>query len=316
MKILAKSGNEKLATVYIAEMPNNKKIEFVESIQPPLTREEKWVLIISTLYGCPVKCRFCDAGCSYSGTLSTQDLIKQIDYLVTKHYPDRKVLTNKFKIQFSRIGDPAFNLNILEVLDIIQDYYKVPGLIPSLSTIAPSSTDQFFDDLINIKKRKYPDTFQLQFSIHTTDEEIRDWLIPVKKWSFDQIAEYGQEFYNSGGKKITLNFALAEQLPVEPDILVKYFSPQFFIIKVTPLNPTCQVKKNKMNSLLPHPRGYEKVDQLRQNGYEVIVSIGEYEENQIGSNCGQYLTTYLNHKIPVDNAYTYDLVVQPYNEGE
>jgi len=53
VKVIAKSGREDLATVYIAENENGKRFEFVESIQPPFTKEEKWVSIISTLYGCP-----------------------------------------------------------------------------------------------------------------------------------------------------------------------------------------------------------------------------------------------------------------------
>ena len=33
--------------------------------------------------------------------------------------------------------------------------------------------------------------FQLQFSIHSTDRLERDRLIPIKKWDFSKISEYG-----------------------------------------------------------------------------------------------------------------------------
>jgi 23S rRNA (adenine2503-C2)-methyltransferase len=33
---------------------------------------------------------------------------------------------------------------------------------------------------------------------------------------------------------------------------------------------------------------------MRSAGYDVILSIGEVEENRIGSNCGQYVTRHLN----------------------
>ena len=69
MKITAKAGKEDIATVFIAEMDNGKLIEFVESVQPPIPREKKWVLIVSILYGCPIGCRFCDAGEYYMGKL-------------------------------------------------------------------------------------------------------------------------------------------------------------------------------------------------------------------------------------------------------
>jgi 23S rRNA (adenine2503-C2)-methyltransferase len=47
--------------------------------------------------------------------------------------------------------------------------------------------------------------------------------------------------------------------------------------------------------------------QLNAAGYEVIVSIGEVVENRIGSNCGQYVLTYLNGKHPVIDGYSYQV---------
>ena len=56
MKIIYQRCNESLAKVYIAEFKDGYPIEFVESVQPPYPKEEKWVLIVSTLKGCPVEC--------------------------------------------------------------------------------------------------------------------------------------------------------------------------------------------------------------------------------------------------------------------
>ena len=51
MKILASAGREDIAMVYVAELEPGKYIEFVEAVQPPKPRHEKWVLMISMLYG-------------------------------------------------------------------------------------------------------------------------------------------------------------------------------------------------------------------------------------------------------------------------
>jgi len=75
MKILASTGREDVAMVYMAEIEQGKLVEFVESVQPPLPREKKWVLIVSTLFGCPVKCLMCDAGSHYEGKLSREDIL-------------------------------------------------------------------------------------------------------------------------------------------------------------------------------------------------------------------------------------------------
>ena len=53
--------------------------------------------------------------------------------------------------------------------------------------------------------------------------------------------------------------------------------------------------------------GYEVVNRLEEAGYQVIVSIGEVEENYIGSNCGQYIKRHLAATNPLQGGYTYRL---------
>lgn len=290
MKVIKKTGDNSLANVYVAESGEGKLIEFVQSTQPPFTREEKWVLIISTLFGCPVDCLFCDAGGNYKGRLSYDDLLFQVDYLIREFYPDLNVPAKKFKIQFARMGEPSFNPNVLQLLEDLPQLFHIPGFIPSLSTIAPRGTNSFFNHLLEIKKDKYPTNFQLQFSLHSTDKNQRNQFVPVHKWEFWEMARYGKRFFDPGGKKITLNFALSTVSVIDPEVLVRYFDPEFFIIKLTPLNPTFKAAGNKLHSLItPENSHYEIKEQLELKGYEVILSIGEWEENLIGSNCGQYV---------------------------
>jgi 23S rRNA (adenine2503-C2)-methyltransferase len=308
MKVVAKIGREDIATVYIAENQGENLIEFVESLQPPLPREKKWVLTISTLYGCPVGCRFCDAGGYYQGKLSTGEILYQIDYLIKERYQDKQVAVEKLKIQFARTGEPSFNENVLEVLRLLPELYDAPGLMISFSTIAPRGTEKFLGKLLRIKNENYVGKFQFQFSLHTTNEALRDWLIPMNKWSFKQMAEFGQAFHQPGDRKITLNFALSEGMPVDSHVLLDYFDPSLFLIKITPVNPTFQARKNHILSYVrPDREKYEIIEALKQAGYEVILSIGELEENWIGSNCGQYVTAYKNAGESLEGGFVYDI---------
>ncbi len=309
MKVRARTGSEEIAMVYIAEASGGGHVEFVEAVEPPLPRERKWVLIVSTLFGCPVGCRFCDSGGSYGGRLSAAQILFQTDYLVDGRYPDRRVPAEKFKVQFARTGEPAFNGAVLDVLEALPDRYDAPGLMPALSTIAPAGREEFFERLLSLNGEIYRGRFQLQFSIHTTDPEKRDWLIPAAKWSFGEIALYGERFHVSGGRKITLNFALAEGMPVDAGVLGRYFDPARFLVKITPVNPTFEARGSGLKSSIRG--GMEPIDvisSLRGAGYEVIVSIGELEENRIGSNCGQFIRRYLEGDGRFDEGYTYDLV--------
>ncbi|MCP4633856.1 MAG: radical SAM protein, partial [candidate division Zixibacteria bacterium] len=106
MKVIRKTADSDIATVYIAEADDGRLVEFVESVQPPLTRSEKWIMLVSTLFGCPVGCKFCDAGGDYRGKLSVEQIFYQIDYLINKRFPDGVIDTNYLKIQFARMGEP------------------------------------------------------------------------------------------------------------------------------------------------------------------------------------------------------------------
>ncbi|MBN1232415.1 MAG: radical SAM protein [Candidatus Coatesbacteria bacterium] len=304
MEIFAKAGREDIAIVYLAETAKGR-LEFVESLQPPLTIEDKWVLIISTLYGCPVKCRICDAGLDYKGKLSFEEMSRQIEWMIFNRFKCNEAKTKKFKIQFSRMGEPSFNMEVLELIRKLPSSYPSGNLVISLSTIAPEGNDLFFRELLEIKKEYYSDNFQLQFSIHSTDEETRDWLIPVKKWNFEKISKYCENYYN-GDKKITLNFALSNRFSIDARKLKSFFDPKIFLIKVTPLNPTIRVMQNGISSLdLLKGESIELIDELRENGYEVIVSIGEFEENKIGSNCGQFIAS--NMQGNKNSSYSYEV---------
>jgi 23S rRNA (adenine2503-C2)-methyltransferase len=309
MKILDVYGKEELAKVYIASMRDDDRylVEFVESVQPPVPRDEKWVLIVSSLFGCPVKCKMCDAGGTYSGKLSIDEILSQIDFLVSNRFSDGIIPVPKFKIQFARMGEPSMNMNVLDALEILPEIYDAPGLTPSLSTVAPKSSGSFFDRLIEVKNKQYPKgRFQLQFSIHSTDPEQRDELIPMKKWSFSEIAKYGARFHSDGDKKVTLNFAAAKGYHVNPEVVRKHFDPSLFLIKLTPLNPTVRVAESKLESAIdPNDTtsARELVGGFQNQGYDVILSIGEVEENKIGSNCGQFVTQYRAAHTQVKEGY-------------
>jgi 23S rRNA (adenine2503-C2)-methyltransferase len=311
MKILAEYGRDDLAKVYVAQMrehlsseENHHKycVECVESMQPPFPREKKWVLIVSSMYGCPIHCRMCDAGGGFSGCLNVKEILAQIKFMVCRRFPEGKPHTAKFKIQFARMGEPSLNPAVLEALEQLVRLYNTPALHISVSSVAPRTTTSqtFFNKLLQIKNKYYQHgRFQLQFSVHTTDEQKRDELIPVRKWSLEKMASYGKRFFCSqqGDRKITLNFAPIVGYPIDVETIYHYFDPDVFLIKLTPVNPTFRSQETSLVSALDpnNPSSSDELIQLfRKRGYEVILSIGVLEENLIGSNCGQFIQRALN----------------------
>ncbi len=306
MQIMGKYGKEEIALLYIAKI-NDNIVEFVESVQPPLPREKKWVLIVSSSWGCPIGCKFCDAGGYYHGNMSAEEIISEIRYMTQNRFSDNNIPCKKFKIQFARMGEPALNSEVLKVLEQLPKIYNAPGLMPCVSTVAPKGGEEFLSKLITIKDQIYDaGNFQLQFSIHSTDEGIRHEIISPRIWSLKEISEYGKKWFKKGDRKITLNFALTEESIIEIDVLKHYFDPKLFFIKLTPLNPTNNALKNGYKSGITkeNVKSLKLVSELRRTGYNAIVSIGEWEENEIGTNCGQFATELLNGEVSIKKNYT------------
>lgn len=290
MRVIKTLGTDALAKVYIAENDEGKRIEFVESINPGTPLNEKWILIISTLYGCPTRCIFCDAGGFYKGKLSYEDLLFQIEHPVLKRFPDKFVDVQKFKIQFARMGEPTFNMEVLRLIDNFDRHFKAPGFMPSISTMAPFGRDEFFDELIRVKNKHYHGRFQMQFSIHTTNDEQLKKFIPFPRLPYSKMAEFGDKFFEKGDRKIALNFALSSESELDTAKLIPYFNPEKFMIKITPMNPTLRRNQHNLSSYEFDGRETEIVRSLQSCGYDVVVSVNDFEENAIGSNCGQFVT--------------------------
>jgi len=288
------SGRGDLATVHVARFRGDDRYlaEFVGSLSGSPSPDEKWVAILSSQYGCPVGCRFCDAGDHFHGNLTREELLAQLDWLVDRRYPDRRVPTRKFKVQFARMGEPALNPAVVDAIREMRTRYDAPGLMPCVSTVAPEASGEFFERLLSVKRELYDESFQLQFSLHTTDGKLRDFLVPCRKWDLGKMSEYGARFHGGRGRKVALNFALSPNAPVDPEVLSGHFPPENFMVKLTPVNPTQNARsRNLVSPLAPdfeegtHPL----VRSLRGAGFEVVVSVGEPEEDELGSNCGQVL---------------------------
>jgi 23S rRNA (adenine2503-C2)-methyltransferase len=314
MEILQRYGKEDLASLYLARFRDDDRyvVEFCEALQPPLPRDDKWVLMISCGFGCPVKCVICDASHHFHGWLTADEIFAQIDYLVHQRFEkvhgEWVIQVQKFKIQFARMGEPTMNPEVLEVLYQLPRRYKAPGVMPVISTVAPKGREDFLEELIRVKSRFYrPSRFRLQFSLHSTDADERAALIGCKTWGLEEIADYGQRFVWRGDAKICLNFAPARETKIDPQVLADIFDPKYFIIKLTPINPTDRAAQNGVEPLVnpadPNHDADNLVRALQDKDFEVIVSIGELEENAIGTNCGQMATRYVSGEAQTTPSY-------------
>ena len=282
---------EGVATVLVLRLrgPGGPLVECVDGLDPPLPRSAKWIANVSTQAGCPVGCPYCDAGGGYEGDLTADEILAQVQAVLARH-PGRAAGCAKLKVHLSRMGEPALNDAVLEALERLPAGVCSPGLWACLATVAPRGREEWFARLHDVKERRYRGRFQLQFSLNSTDGAARRRLVPFPHWDLAAIARYGAAFHGPGDRKVVLNFALAEGVPFDAGVLVERFDPDRFAVKLTPINPTVHGAAAGLRTLLRSERARAldaAIAALGEAGFDVIVSVGDPREDEVGSNCGQ-----------------------------
>ena len=292
LEIVPSHIRNEIAEVLVGRLKGTRDhfVEFVDGLDPALSREKKWILNLSTQFGCPVNCLFCDAGGGYKGNVSKYVLLEQLRLLLDRHSLELRKNCRKLKVHFSRMGEPAFNPAVLEVLEELPALIPNPELWACVATVFPKTQTEWFSRLLRIKDQKFRKRFQLQFSVNSTDQKTRRRLMPIEHASLAELAAYGREFWKPGDRKIVLNFALMEGVPVDPKLIAETFTPECFAVKLTPLNPTARGDSAGLfsNVSTSNPARAEELSRgLGAFGFDVIISIGDERENAVRSNCGQ-----------------------------
>lgn len=267
----------------------------------PLT--EKWVITISSQYGCSMGCKFCDVPKVGKGLNATcKDLIDQVWGAINLH-PEVKE-TKRLNLHYARMGEPTFNPNVIESAYRIRHLLsKNWGFHPVVSTMMPKKNKHlitFINDWLELK-----DWFEgeagLQLSINTTDEKIRSKTMPHSMPLIDQYHFFSDvlgQREKPKGRKITLNFALTDA-EVNAEKIREHFNPEYFICKITPMHQTkACIKRGLLTNNgydLFYP--YKKVEEnLKSVGFDVIVFIPSKEEDESKITCGNAILSEKENK--------------------
>lgn len=186
-------------------------------------RSERWMIGVSTMSGCPVRCKFCATGkLKKWRNLTADEIVAQVDAMVTLQPAFDPNACKEFKINYTRMGEPFLNIeNVKEAIKIITSKY--PNTHHYVSTIGIRGSDFNWIE----------GNVTLQLSLHSLDSKRRDWLIPYKKKM--TIKELG-EIRVKSNLKITVNLTLVDEGDFDIKELMKHFDPQYFFIKLSPIN--------------------------------------------------------------------------------
>lgn len=239
--------------VYAFELEDGKLIEVTDTYLPFYTkdavgrkqnmldnqstgdRSERYMIGVSTMSGCPVRCKFCATG-QMKGyrNLTTEEMVDQVKYVVNSNPRFDPTHSKEFKINWTRMGEPFLNIeNVKEAIKIISKKY--PNTHHYVSTIGIKDADYSW-----IKGN-----ITLQISLHSLDDDKRDWLIPFKrKVSVEELGKIRTE----SNLKTTLNLTLVDEDDFNIDLLKKYFDNDEFFIKLSPINVNEVSDGNEMGS--------------------------------------------------------------------
>lgn len=203
------------------------------------SRAERWMIGVSCMSGCPVRCKFCATGqLKKYRNLTAQEIVDQVEFIIHNNPTVNPVDSKEFKINYTRMGEPFLNIEaVKEAIAILDAKYRTeddkPFIHHYISTIGIKGADFSW-----IK-----DNITLQISLHRLVEAKRNDLIPFKnKMSIEELGQIRTQ----SNLKTTVNMTLVSEDDFNIKLLQKYFDPQYFFIKVSPINPNATSEKNHM----------------------------------------------------------------------
>lgn len=245
---------------------------------------ERTVICCSTMSGCPVGCKFCGTGNKFIRNLTSDEIIEQVKrILVDNLIMDIDKRGKRFQIMFMSMGEPLLNWDEVEkAIDYLHNCFPNAELL--LSTIAPNKPE-VWKRVIDISKRI--DKVGLQFSIHASNDDWRDVLIPYKnKLTLQQIRDIGTIWWKETGRHPYLNYCVNENNNSLRSALnlQKLFSPVIFNFT---FSVVCSADENMKEA------GFRNLDVLRrfeqyfiEAGYNTRV-FNPNGQDDIGGGCGQ-----------------------------
>lgn len=242
--------------------------------------QTRTVICCSTMSGCPVGCRFCGAGDYFVKSLSGEEIVEQVDRCIADTGVDPASMS-RLQIMFMSMGEPLLNkaglVNALRTL-----YAKYPNAALLISTIGPDINYDWVHDI----SVEIP-TIGLQFSIHESEDERRNKLIPFKaKLDIGQISFVGEMWKHRTGRKPFFNYCAGDNnsTVADADRLKWEFNPSVW-------NATVSVICER-NEGLPAKNQHQMdlaanfASKLVERGFDVRV-FDPAGQDDIGGGCGQ-----------------------------
>jgi len=259
--------------------------------------EEKWVITISTQYGCNMKCKFCDVPLVGPGkNVSADDMLRQIQ-IARQQYPD-ETHTKRLNLHYARMGEPTFNRAVLDLSRrLAGNWSELVGLDcdtfhPVLTTMMPKKNAILRDYITEwgeIKNVDFKGEANLQVSINSTSDEQRDDMYQGSTRNLAEIADIVKNMPEPVGRKYCINMAMADGYEFDGAKLAGLFNHDHWMVKITPIHVNTATEVNAIKTT----DGYDLYDfyspreeAFKEAGFDTLVFVPSYDEDYGMITCG------------------------------
>ena len=171
----------------------------IESVLIP--DDPRNTLCVSSQAGCAMACDFCLTGSmGFKRNLSPAEIVNQVKYVQDELLAKKKKITN---LVFMGMGEPLANFdNLKSSLNILLDQL---GLNFSTRKITVSTCGL----VPRIKELGRETNVNLAISLHATNDEIRNRLMPVnKKYPLGELLDACRDYPLANRRKIMIEYVL------------------------------------------------------------------------------------------------------------
>ena len=261
---------------------------------------EKWVVTLSTQYGCQMNCTFCDVPkVKWHGNASIEDLKQQL-YSAISLFPDTRY-TERLNIHYARMGEPIFNPAVFEFSrwliankrQVFSDTgLRIEVIHPVLTTSLPRMFGKLESRILewaDIKNDLYNGQAGMQFSINTTNEEQRKKMFNGMSLTLEEFSLIADKMPEPVSRKYCLNFAFSTNFEIDAAKVRRLFDPEKFMVKITPIHNNNACRENGIETV----GGYETFapysraeSDLIAAGFDVLVFVPSIDEESSTVTCG------------------------------
>jgi len=239
-------------------------------------------LCISSQVGCTLNCKFCHTGIQpLVKNLSSNEILNQI--LIAKDelndWDEQKKINN---IVYMGMGEPFYNYdNIKKSIEVLKDEnglnFSNKKITVSTSGISP-----------NIKKAADEIGTYLALSLHASNDEIRNSIMPInKKYNIQDVIDHCNAYAKRNGEKIFIEYVLlkdvndSEKCAKELSKIMSKFPSKLNLIQFNPWPgvkylPSTEQQTSKF------------IEIIKNNGH--VVTLRKSRGKDILGACGQLKT--------------------------